>query len=463
MLVKELDMAPLDAFAALSSIAMPVIFSGGRGRQYSYAMAEPTVIIKTTGLKTFVETEGEKAALSGKDQFTAVSDSLKDFETKRGETPFPFTGGMAGYFSYDIKDSLGFKRSRGRPALRPPDDINAPAGMAGIYGVVFVYDHVRGQGFLVCNDPARFKRPLDRIRSALEQKKTPMDMRPPAPPGGGGGFASNMTRDEFMLAVKKAKAYIEAGDVYQINLSHRLSMRWDGDPFLLYLRLLKDVAMPFCTYMDMAGFQILSNSPERLLKVEDGVVETSPIKGTRPRGATEEEDAKKIEELKRSAKERAEHVMVVDLERNDLGAICEPGSVHVEEFEAVKTFPGLHHMVSTITGRPLPGMGALDCLRAVFPGGSITGAPKFRAVEIIDELETTRRGIYTGALGWCGFDGAMDMSIAIRTAVCKGGRLYLNVGAGIVADSAPSEEHEETILKAKGFFDALAGNSGDGQ
>jgi para-aminobenzoate synthetase component 1 len=205
--------------------------------------------------------------------------------------------------------------------------------------------------------------------------------------------------------------------------------------------------------MDMGDFQIISNSPERLLKTEGTSAETSPIKGTRPRGRTPEEDKRFIWALKNSAKERAEHVMIVDLERSDLGAVSAPGSVNVTEFEAVKTFPGLHHMVSTISSTLESS--SLECLRAIFPGGSVTGAPKIRAMEIIDELENAPRGLYTGGLGWVDFSGDMDMTMAIRTAVYKDGALYLSVGSGIVADSKPEEEYDETILKAKDFFDAI--------
>jgi anthranilate/para-aminobenzoate synthase component I len=208
--------------------------------------------------------------------------------------------------------------------------------------------------------------------------------------------------------------------------------------------------------MDCGAFKIISNSPERLLKVEDGIVETQPIKGTRPRGSTDEEDRRFMEELKNSTKERAEHVMVVDLERNDLGRVSIPGSIEVRDFEKIETYPVLHHMVSTVRGRLKPGMDGPMALRASFPGGSVTGAPKIRAMEIIDELEPNLRGIYTGGVGFIDFNGSMDISMAIRTALYKDGRLHLNVGGGIVADSVPEDEYEETILKARDFLEAGA-------
>ncbi len=203
------------------------------------------------------------------------------------------------------------------------------------------------------------------------------------------------------------------------------------------------------------GFQVVSNSPERLMSVNDGIIETMPIKGTRRRGGSEAEDKALIEELKNSAKERAEHVMIVDLERNDLGRVCETGSVEVSSFETIDTYPHLHHMVSTVAGRLEKGVTSVDALKALFPGGSVTGAPKIRAMEIISELERAERGVYTGGIGWLDYDGGMDVSMAIRTAVCKDGFLYLSVGGGIVADSNPEDEYEETLLKARDFLDSM--------
>ncbi|MBE9531579.1 MAG: anthranilate synthase component I family protein, partial [Proteobacteria bacterium] len=245
------------------------------------------------------------------------------------------------------------------------------------------------------------------------------------------------------------------GDIYQINIAQKFNVPWAGEPFTLFKSVTEESPAPFSTFLDFGGFQIISNSPERLLKIEGNTALTEPIKGTRKRGETEAEDLALIKELKESTKERAEHVMIVDLERNDLGMISLTGSVQVTDFERVLTLPGLHHMVSSVTGQVKEGLGSLKCLERIFPGGSITGAPKFRAMEIIDELEPERRGLYTGALGWMDFSGDLDMSMAIRTAIYKDETIHLSVGSGIVTDSIPKEEYDETILKASAFFKAI--------
>jgi para-aminobenzoate synthetase component I len=265
----------------------------------------------------------------------------------------------------------------------------------------------------------------------------------------------SITRDEFLQSVRKVKDYIAAGDCYQVNLSHRLSVDWPGTPWELYQRLRQASPAPYAAYLDCGGHQILSSSPELFLKIRDGIVETRPIKGTRPRGATPAEDAALAQELLRSEKDRAELVMIVDLERNDLGRVCEYGSVHVPELMCLESYANVHHLVSTVRGKLRPVLGPLDCLRAAFPGGSITGAPKIRAMEIIDELEPYRRGVYTGAIGWVDGRGNAEWSIAIRTMTLVNGRAHFHVGSGIVADSDPEAEYEETLTKASGMLKAL--------
>ncbi|MEK6531660.1 MAG: aminodeoxychorismate synthase component I, partial [Deltaproteobacteria bacterium] len=268
-------------------------------------------------------------------------------------------------------------------------------------------------------------------------------------------YLSNFTRQEYINAVNAAKGYIAAGDIYQINLSQRLEIQWEGDPFRLYSTLVEKNPAPFSSFLDLKDFQILSCSPERLLKISGDMATTMPIKGTRPRGKTPDEDKKFLDELKSSGKEAAEHVMIVDLERNDLGAICEAGTIEVPEFGGITAYPHLYHMVSTVRGRLNKGINSIHALKKIFPGGSVTGAPKIRAMEIIDELEKAPRGVYTGGIGWAGFNGAMDMSMAIRTAIFRGDVMRLSVGGGIVADSVPEHEYSETLLKASDFFRPL--------
>lgn len=264
-----------------------------------------------------------------------------------------------------------------------------------------------------------------------------------------------MSKEQYCKALEAVLEYIAAGDIYQANISQRFATQFSGEPWALYRRLRSRFPAPFGAYLHCGPFHILSNSPERFLLVEGNRISTCPIKGTRPRGMTVEDDARIIGHLRHDPKECAEHVMIVDLERNDLGRICQVGSVHVEQFETIETYHTLHHMVSTVAGTLEEGTDPIDCLRATFPGGSITGAPKIRAMEVIDEVEPTARGLYTGAIGFIGFSGGMELNIAIRTAIVTGGRIYFQTGGGIVADSSPAREYEETLLKAETFFRTL--------
>jgi para-aminobenzoate synthetase component 1 len=420
---------PEAAFLSLKKLGRPFLFSGSAvtGRRYSYAGAGP---LSTIGM-------GDAA-----DPFEALSKALAESSAIKG--PFPFTSGAVAYFSYDLKGliepGLSFKKKDG------PD---IPLFMAGLYDPVFVYDHQELKGYLAsrCAAPGRLEAFMELLEGAPSLEAT---FIPKAK-----GFSSDTAKEEYISKVIKAKEYIASGDIYQINLSHRLSIQWAGDPFALYMKLLETHPAPLSSYMDFGGFQIISNSPECLLRVKDAVAETCPIKGTRRRGHDPKEDNALVEELRASRKERAEHVMIVDLERNDLGKVCLPGSVEVSSFEKVVTYPHLHHMVSTVKGKLSASIDSPMALRALFPGGSITGAPKVRAMQIIDEIENSARSIYTGGIGWFDHSGGSEVSVAIRTAVYKDGLLSLRVGGGIVADSVPEDEYDETILKAQDFLRAL--------
>ncbi|OGP15414.1 MAG: aminodeoxychorismate synthase, component I [Deltaproteobacteria bacterium GWA2_54_12] len=420
---------PQAAFLALRKLGRPFLFSGSAatGRRYSYAGAGP---LSTMGM--------DKVA----DPFEALSKALT--ESKAGKGPFPFLTGAVAYFSYDLKGliepGLSFKKKDG------PD---IPLFMAGLYDPVFVYDHEERKGYLASRSAA-----AERIAAFMKLLESAPSFAAASIPKAK-RFSSDTSKEEYISKVIKAKEYIASGDIYQINLSHRLSIQWAGDPFALYMKLLETHPAPLSSYLDFGSFQIISNSPEVLLRVEDDIAETCPIKGTRRRGHDSKEDNALVEELRASRKERAEHVMIVDLERSDLGKVCLPGSVEVSSFEEVVTYPHLHHMVSTIKGKLTTSIDAPMALKALFPGGSITGAPKVRAMQIIDEIENSARSIYTGGIGWFDQSGWAEISVAIRTAVYKDGRLSLSVGGGIVADSVPEDEYDETILKAQDFLRAL--------
>jgi para-aminobenzoate synthetase component 1 len=322
----------------------------------------------------------------------------------------------------------------------------------GFYDVAVVCDNLEKKVWLTACGGSKdeCRRLLGGLKVRLGRKPA-VDVRPI----GELSIVSNFTRDGYMDAVRGVKAYIHEGDVYQVNLSQRFSARVELDAWGLYKRLRTVNPAPFSAYLGFGGWNVMCSSPERFLKVGGGIVETKPIKGTRPRSADGEADRRLGSELLASGKDKAEHVMIVDLERNDLGKVCEYGSVAVSEFEMLESYPTVHHMVSTVRGRLRDGVGLVDCIRACFPGGSITGAPKVRAMEIINELEPDGRGLYTGSIGYLGFDGRMDLNIVIRTMFYCGGTLSFNVGGGIVADSDPDGEYDETIDKARALFESL--------
>ena len=270
-------------------------------------------------------------------------------------------------------------------------------------------------------------------------------------------IVSNFTREDYLAAIRRAKEYIAAGDIYQVNLSQRFTADLSVSPFELYTRLRTRNPAPFAAYLNFDDVAIVSSSPERFLLYSEAsrVVRTRPIKGTRPRGATPEEDRKLANELLNSEKDRAELLMIIDLERNDLGRVCEIGTVRVPELIVLEKYATVYHLVSTVEGKLPPDKDRIDLLKATFPGGSITGAPKIRSMEIIDELEPTKRSVYTGAIGYLCFTGNMDVNIVIRTFIINNEKAYFQVGGGIVADSEPDAEYQETLDKAKALFDAL--------
>jgi para-aminobenzoate synthetase component 1 len=266
---------------------------------------------------------------------------------------------------------------------------------------------------------------------------------------------SNFSHRRYLAAVEAAREYICAGDIFQVNLSQRFEADLNIPPYELYRRLRRINPAPFASYLEFDGVSVVGASPERFLRVRGDWVETRPVKGTRPRGRTPAEDRALAEELMSSLKDRAENVMIVDLERNDIGRVCRYGTVKVTELAVLETYPTVFHLTSTVRGRLSAGKNRIDLLKATFPGGSITGAPKVRAMEIIDELEPTRRSVYTGSVGYLSFSGEMDSNIVIRTFLVKDGKAYFQVGGGIVYDSEPEAEYVETLDKARALVQAL--------
>ena len=382
----------------------------------------------------------------------------------------PFQGGAAGLFGYDLCHHI---ERLPRPRR---DDFETTDLAVGFYDWVIAFDQARRRGWIVSTgfperDPGKRNRRAEERLSAVTRLLTGPVLAQPGRRGGPSvriidpgrlyplpglkGVSSNFDRPGYLGSVRRAIEYIHAGDCYQVNLSQRLLHRADVHPLELYRRLREVNPAPFAGYFDMGDFTIVSASPERFLRVDNGNVETRPIKGTRPRGATPEEDRRQLDALLHSAKDRAENVMIVDLLRNDLGRVCSYGSVQVPAVCRPETYEHVHHLVSEVVGTLRPGLGPVDLLRAAFPGGSVTGAPKVRAMEIIAELEPTARGPYCGSLGYIGFDGSMDTNILIRTFTAGRGWLQFPVGGGIVADSTPEDEYAETLHKAEGMLRAL--------
>ncbi len=467
-LVEPIEPAP-DAgeiFLALADLPHVVFFDSARrdpqlGR-YSFIAADP--------FDFFTCRDAEGNALS------EIATRLAPFVGERVPGLPSFQGGAAGVLSYELGRQL---EDLPAPAF---DEFAAPCAAVGFYDVVVACDHranqvwLISQGFPELEPAARHRRAADRLRAFRERLKSlkpvPASRRTCARsteaalnkaslaphyslPHSREGL-SNFSRDGYLRAVERVLAYIHAGDVFQVNLAQRLLHPATDDTVSLYLRLRERNPATFAGYFDMGPMQVASASPERFLQVEEGRVEARPIKGTRPRTAWPEADLFAGDELRASEKDRAENVMIVDLLRNDLSRVCAPESVEVGQLCQVEVYQYVQHLVSQIHGRLREDCGPVDLLRAAFPGGSITGAPKIRAMEIIAELERVARGPYCGSLGYIGFDGTMDTNILIRTFVAARGWWQSHVGGGIVAQSSPEGEYEETWDKAAGLLRALA-------
>jgi para-aminobenzoate synthetase component 1 len=433
--------------------------------RYSFLMADPFEWLWARGSRTYVS--GEARPREPADPFAVLAERLGRFRREQLPGLPPFQGGAAGLLGYDLCRHL---ERLPRPRQ---DEFQVPDLAIGLYDWVVAFDHVQDRAWLISTgfpepDPAAQRRRAERRGQAVLQQLQavpgPVSSVTVAPPEylaeqwpveGIAGLTSNFSRTGYLNAVRRVIDYIAAGDCFQVNLAQRLLYPADGRPLDLYRRLRQRNPATFAGYLDLGSFQIASASPERFLRVENGDVETRPIKGTRPRGTTPAEDERRRSELLESAKDRAENIMIVDLLRNDLGRVCRYGSVRVPAVCRLESYPYVHHLVSEVRGRLRPELGPVDLLRAAFPGGSVTGAPKIRAMEIIAKLEPTARGPYCGSLGYIGFDGSLDTNILIRTFTVGRGWIQFPVGGGIVADSEPEREYEETWHKAAGLLRAL--------
>ncbi|MEO8090388.1 MAG: aminodeoxychorismate synthase component I [Gemmatimonadales bacterium] len=446
--------------------------------QYSFLAADPLRVVRSKGPDT------EILSLPGGAWTPIEGDALSVARAMLPAQPTdpvpglpPFQGGIAGYIGYDWGAVL---ERLPRPRY---DDLAVPDVVLGLYDWVIAWDHRIGTAWLVStglpeSGEAQARRARERMELVRERLGGRTGGQADGRTGGRAGQAgptapsypvvgiegaekiglrSTFTHRGYLDAVARVREYILAGDIFQANLSQRFQGRLDEAPFELYQRLRKLNPAPFAAYLGFNEVAVLSASPERFLRLDEDRrrIETRPIKGTRPRGLGPMHDAALGRALAESAKDRAENVMIVDLLRNDLSRVCRPGTVRVPELFAVEHHPTVHHLVSTVVGEIEAGAGAVELIRAAFPGGSITGAPKVRAMEIIAELEPTQRGVYCGSIGYVSATGAMDTSIVIRTYVALDGQVYFQAGGGIVADSDPELEYRETLDKARGLIETL--------
>jgi para-aminobenzoate synthetase component 1 len=455
--------------------------SGTPQPRYSFVAARPFLTFRAAGSRCELRRNSAQEVIFG-DPWRILEALMARYElTEQMDLPFPL-GGCFGFWGYDLKNFL-------EPALprRAINDLEFPDCHLGFYDSVVALDHELGATWILATGidddgsrcASRAKQQRDFWLERLEHRGTSrLDFEESNPDHGRGApllievrdhssswrlegleasteVWANLSRAEYLARVEQAQRYISSGDIYQVNLAQRLTSAFPFSAWRLF-QVLSDVSpASFSAYYDAGDFQIVSSSPELFLRMSGSHIQTRPIKGTRPRSADSTRDSQLSYELQTSPKELAELVMITDLLRNDLGRVCEFGTIQVPDLARLERYAHVQHLVSTIEGILRPDLTHLSALAACFPGGSITGAPKFRAMQVIDELEPVCRGPYTGAMGYLGFNGESQLSMMIRTALCKQGMAHFHVGAGIVADSVPEAEYHETLHKAQGFFEAL--------
>jgi anthranilate synthase component 1 len=457
-IVLDLD-TPVSAFLKIddgrTGFLLESVEGGEKWGRYSFLGSRPAAVFRATGRRVEIEREGRVERHDDADPLALLERELQ----RRRAVPLAglprFTGGAVGYLSYDIVRHLE------KLAPAKPDQLGVPDAMFLFSDVVTVFDnhshtlkvvtHASGAG-----DPEReYAAARDRLDAEIERLFAPLPPRPKHPTGQTPAVEATWPKADFCAAVEAAKEYIRAGDAFQIVLSHQLSAPTRAPAFDVYRALRVVNPSPYMYFLRLDGLALAGSSPEVLVRHEDGVVEVRPIAGTRPRGATPAEDEALERELLTDEKERAEHVMLVDLGRNDVGRVSRYGTVQVTDFATVERYSQVMHLVSNVRGRLQPDRTPLEVVRACFPAGTVSGAPKVRAMEIIDELEPVRRGVYAGAVGYFDLHGNVDLCIAIRTLLLKDGRAHLGVGAGVVYDSVPEREYAETMSKGRALLLAL--------
>ena len=461
-LIEELNMAPNApwCFEALAPQPFSFFLDSGMDApklgRYSFMGFDPFLIMRSRGDEITLIKDGVEEKQRG-NPFDILEERLEKYKIDNRELPVPFIGGAVGYCSYDLCHFIE------KLPYKAVDDLNLPECYLGFYDVIAAFDHLENKTYIVSTGFPEQEEGERRKRAEarLTEMRNMLLLSPPphlaeeSSPGNGIMLKANFSHEGYLEAVARAREYICAGDIFQVNLSQRFEAQLTLPPYELYKHLRRINPSPFASYLNFDGLNIAGASPERFLKIRGDMVETRPIKGTRPRGKTPEEDRARAADLLTSKKDRAENIMIVDLERNDLGRVCRYGSVKVTELAMLETYATVFHLTSTVVGQLRENKYLIDLLKATFPGGSITGAPKVRAMEIIDELEPTRRSVYTGSIGYLGFNGDIDLNIVIRTLIIKDGKAYFQVGGAIVYDSEPEAEYAETLDKGKALIQAL--------
>jgi anthranilate synthase component I len=454
---------PLSCYLKLArgpySYLFESVHGGEKWGRYSLIGMPATTILKVYGERLTIERDGEQLVSR------ITDDPLREIEEFQSSYRMPelpqlprFTGGLVGYFGYD---TVRYIEPRLKKSV-PQDALGTPDILLMVSDEVVIFDNLLGKLILVVHEDASEPNAWNLAQTRLDELEAklakPLPELPPLNMQGSGlqesAFVSSFGEQNFKQAVNKIKDYVLAGDVMQVVPSQRLSMDFDGEPLNLYRALRCLNPSPYLYFLDMDDFQIAGSSPEILARLEDGEVTVRPIAGTRRRGHTPEEDRALEADMLADPKEIAEHLMLIDLGRNDVGRVAQTGTVKLTEKMSVERYSHVMHIISNVTAQVIPGTTAIDVLRATLPAGTLSGAPKIRAMEIIDELEPVKRGVYGGAVGYIGWNGNMDTAIAIRTAVIKDGKLYVQAGAGIVADSVPELEWKETMNKARAIFRA---------
>lgn len=464
-LVEQIDIgvSPLEGFTLFKEEPFSFFLDSGMDPEklgrYSFMGSNPFLVLRSCGTEIKLIQNGEEIICRG-NPFDVLSHLLAKYHLDLPSPSVPFIGGAVGFLSYDLCRFIE------RLPMGAVDDLQLHECYFGFYDRLVAFDNLLDKAYIIStgfpeqSESARQRRAAERLEE-LRVRLVEIPTTKPEPsistisvfePV---NLKGNFTHQEYVEAVEKARQYIIAGDIFEVNLSQRFEAELTIPAYELYQRLRRINPAPFASYLDFEDITVVSASPERFLRLRGDWVETRPIKGTRRRGKTPEEDDAFATQLLNSIKDHAENIMIVDLERNDLGRVCRYGTVRVSELTILETFPTVFHLTSTVVGRLREGKNSIDLLKATFPGGSITGAPKVRAMEIIDELEPTRRSIYTGSIGYLSFNGDIDLNIVIRTFLVKGNRAYFQVGGAVVYDSDPESEYQETLDKAQALIKAL--------